>query len=153
MEERCPELDKRKPVWWHHHATKMRVVAFGLCKDVLVIQGSVAELVITRKGASWLVTWKVVQGPEQHTIGQALFSDIDLLVAFGLRLGIDNSRCSRWLIERYGGTAARQGKYIRYKNHLNIPCPGTGHDGDPNISIDVDEGMQEAVRQLVCHCR
>lgn len=43
----------------------------------------------------------------------------------------------------------KQGAFIRYGNFLNIPSPGTGHDGDPNISILIDGPIRRAVRQLL----
>jgi hypothetical protein len=54
-----------------------------------------------------------------------------------------------WLLDRYGGDSAAQGFYIRWRNCLNIPCPGTGHDGDPNISVTLSDDIKEAVRQLL----
>jgi len=32
---------------------------------------------------------------------------------------------------------------------LNIPCPGTGHDGDPNVSVYIEESIQRAIEQLL----
>ncbi len=54
-----------------------------------------------------------------------------------------------WLVGRYGGNSAVQSKFIRWGNFLNIPCPGTGHDGDPNVSIYVTDEIREAVRKLL----
>lgn len=49
------------------------------------------------------------------------------------------------MIRRYGGTTADQGRFIRYNRFLNIPGPGTGHDGDSNISVEIRSEMQDAV--------
>ena len=52
-------------------------------------------------------------------------------------------------IERYGGTCFYQGVFLRYEYFLNIPGPGTGNDGNPNISVELDDGIKNAVRQLL----
>ena len=148
---RKPEMGLIGPDWCHHHCRKMELTAIGICKDYLILQGSAAELVISRKGGNWLVSWKVIQSLDAQTIGQTIFTSEDLSRAFDLTN--DMGKHGEWLIDRYGGTTASQGKFIRYKNWLNIPCPGTAHDGDPNISIDIDEGIKKAVMDLVYHCR
>lgn len=152
MEEKMPQMGRMGPKWWHSHGTKMKLITTGICNEFFILQGSAAELIVTRKRTLWLVSWKVIQSPDEQTIGQVLFSNDDLLVAFGFS-GYNFHPGSEWLIEQYGGTVARQGKYIRYKNFLNIPCPGTGNDGDPNISIELGEEIMKAAVQLVYHCR
>lgn len=152
VEERTPEMSGMGfPVWWHHHGTKMKLIAQGICNDLLIIQGSAAELVIGRIGALWSASWKVIHDPHTQVTGQAIFGNNDLLAAFGFmdRVG----KLSKWLIDRYGGSAADQRKFIRYRDWLNIPCPGTGHDGDPNISIKIDDHIRKAVKELVYNCR
>ncbi len=139
------------PIWCHHHASKMQLMVTGLCNDFLILQGSAAELNITQRRNHWLVNWRIIQSSEAQTKGQVEFSDEELMSAFGLSDFLPNA--AEWLIEQYGGTVAKQGKFIRFKEFLNIPCPGTGHDGDPNISIIIDEKMKKAVKELVYHCR
>ena len=55
---------------------------------------------------------------------------------------------SAWLVESYTAQSAAQGKYIRLGKFLNIPCAGTGHDGDPNVSIVINPDMRDAVDRL-----
>jgi len=155
VQPRDPEIRLYFPVWYHHHGSKMRVSHFNPQNHTLVIDGSAANLTINRakqsyrKKEGWFIEWKVSQAkPSQEgTVGRVWFSDKDLAAAFGI---IDETdKYSAWLIQRYGGDCATQGKYIRWKNFLNIPCPGTGHDGDPNVSIDLDDEIQNAVKQLL----
>lgn len=139
------------PVWFHHHAIKMNVVALDQERKRLEIAASAAFLKISRitiEKKAWKLEWQVRQSRSERTDGVVLFTDEQLSIAFGLTSGEVPSH-SRWLIDRYGGDYAFQGNFIRWQHCLNIPCPGTGHDGDPNISIEIDEKMQEAVAVLL----
>ena len=150
MEEKVPEFGGMGcPIWWHHHGSEMSIAAQGLCNDLLLLQGSVAELLIQRHQTNWLLTWKVIHGPKTAVSGTTSLSSDELLAAFGVSHTYATPSHSLWLISRYGGTAACQFCFIRFQNWLNIPCPGTGHDGDPNISIELNEKIIKAVFELV----
>jgi hypothetical protein len=142
------------PTWWHHHGTKMNLKLLDSRKEILVIAGSAAEITI-RKATSvkrgWFIDWKVIQSipSETGTSGRVWFSDDDLRCAFWL--SVCSGKFGDWLIERYGADSAEQGKYIRRGIFLNIPCPGTGHDGDPNVSIMLDGKIKIAVYNLLNH--
>jgi len=150
-----PKTNLGIPVWWHMHGMKMEVLSFDKKNLVLTFESSAATLVVTKASVvfpgaeGWLVDWKVVQSTAYNvgTVGRAWFGSHDLSAAFGIN-DISGS-FGKWVLERYGGTVASQGKYIRYKNFLNIPCPGTGHDGDPNISIHLDDNIKDAIQKLL----
>ena len=129
----------------------MRVEEFSKGNYFLVIAGSAARVRITRRAATvdegWFVDWEVVQSQQAKVNGRVVLTSDELRAAFGL--SDDSGTFGDWLIERFGADSASQGKYIRWKNFLNIPCPGTGHNGDPNVSIHFDEEIQNAVRQLL----
>ncbi len=143
------------PEWWHHHGIKMRLKSIDHQQKQLVISGSAATVII-RKAPSvnpqtkegWFVDWEV-----EHYVpygikaqGRCHFTDEDLGIAFGLMVSpIPDER----IVDQYGIVSFRQGKYIRLNNFLNIPCPGTGHDGDPNVSIELDEEIREAILKLL----
>ena len=158
VQRRDPELQRqwRFPIWCHYHGSKM-IVKKKLDQQncVLVISGSAAKVTI-RKASSvypdakgWFVDWEVVQHRpyEVGVRGRSWFNDKDIAAAFGL--SESSGKYGNWLIERFGADSAEQGKYIRWKNFLNIPCPGTGSDGDPNISIYLDEEIKHAVRCIM----
>jgi len=147
MTEKEPEMREMKPIWWHPHGAKRKLKAVGIQNDILLIQSNAAEVVITRASSRWWVNWKINHGFNAGVLGKTLFSSYDFSRAFGLR--DDIPKFGEWLIERYGGTTARQFCFIRYKQFLNIPAPGTGHDGDPNVSIEIDEEMKKAAEQLI----
>lgn len=155
VQRRDPEIRMYFPIWCHHHGSKMCVEQFDQQNRVLVISGSAAKVTI-RKASSvypdaigWFVDWEVVQyKPYENGVrGRSQFNSENLAAAFGL--SESSGKFGDWLIEEFGADSAEQGKYIRWKNFLNIPCPGTGHDGDPNVSIHIDEEIQNAVRKLL----
>lgn len=88
----------------------------------------------------------------KKTTGVVFFNDKHLRSAFNLQETCQTEQHSLWLIDRFGGDCASQANYIRYKDYLNIPCPGTGHDGDPNISIMLDKDIRDAVRDMLEWC-
>lgn len=129
----------------------MRVEEFSGDNHLLVIAGSAASVRVTRRATTvdegWFVEWEVVQSQQAKVNGRVVFTSDDLRAAFGLSQ--ESGEFGDWLIERFGADSASQGKFIRWKNFLNIPCPGTGHDGDPNVSIHIDEEIRETVRRLL----
>lgn len=139
-----------QPSWWHHHGSKMALVRFDKDFHSMLISASTADLKIIKRlqiEESWQVDWRIQLSAESKVEGRVIFTTMDLQAAFGL---IDyTSRFGTSILGEYGGDSAYQGKYIRWGNFLNIPCPGTGHDGDPNISILINEAMKKAVRSMV----
>jgi len=149
---REPECGMTGPIWWHHHGCKMKIVAQGPCNDLLLLQGSAAELLIQKHQADWLLIWKIIHGPRTAVSGTVIFPNKELVAAFSSpphQLYYDTPSHSQWLLTRYGGDAAYQGLFIHFKDCLNIPGPGTGNDGDPNISVALDEKITKAISDLV----
>lgn len=148
MVEKKPNMNPLGPKWWHHYGMKMKLVE--CTENSIEIEGSAAWLGIIKakyeKG--WIANWRINHGAHVSEVsGAAWFSDDDLRRAFALR--DDIPKFGDWLIKQYGGTTASQGCFIRYRNFLNIPCPGTGHDGDPNISLELSPETQEAVSKIM----
>ncbi|HTX86917.1 MAG TPA: hypothetical protein VMC41_02550 [Candidatus Nanoarchaeia archaeon] len=150
-----PELKCGHPIWWHHHGQKIEV--FQETKECLILKGSAASLTIQKAERKfpdledfWLIDWEVIQcrPTEEIVKGRRLFTTENLKNAFGLTDG-SGTHDGGWLIKRYGADAAEQMNYIRWGNYLNIPCPGTGNDGDPNISIEIDDEIQKAIARLI----
>lgn len=144
-------LEISMPVWCHHHGSKMRIENFSKGNHLLVIAGSAARVRITRRATTvdegWFVDWEIIWSQQEKINGRVIFKSDDLRAAFGLTE--DSGKYGGWLIKQFGADSAEQGKYIREGNFLNIPCPGSGHDGDPNISIHIDEEIQNAIGQLL----
>ena len=150
-----PSLDGGKPDWFHDHGRKMTVTVLDLDSARLVISSNAAKLTIGPADISgdgtgpWLVVYEVKQSVAYDEVvrGRRIFDDDELAAAFGLMPMAEMG--SLWLIRRYGGEAAVQGQFIRWRKFLNLPCPGTGHDGDPNISIHLKDEITVAVRRLL----
>ncbi|OGZ21141.1 MAG: hypothetical protein A2922_00305 [Candidatus Nealsonbacteria bacterium RIFCSPLOWO2_01_FULL_43_36] len=149
MEPKRPLFDMGKPIWWHHRGFKMKLRRSEIPSHTILIEGGAAMVLIAKGGhKSWLIDWRVTHYfPDIKVDGRTFMSNQELAGAFGLEDYI--SQDSEWLIERFGGSAAIQGKFIRWREYLNIPCPGTGHDGDPNVSIEIDHDIKKAVRDLL----
>lgn len=161
MQARSPRIRLWFPDWWHGHGIKVRVHTLDVTARTLVLSSSAAKLTITphkenpvSSGWDWDVVWEVVHiQPDCKAGGLAAFSNQELAAAFYLSddPGI-GATYSQWLLDRYGGDLAVQGHFIRwegYTSFLNIPGPGTGHDGDTNLSLGVTPKIKEAVRQLL----
>jgi len=154
-QRRDPVTHVNIPVWCHKHGSKMDVEQLDRENHVLIISGSAAKVTIRKASTvfpdaeGWFVDWEVVQcRPRDEGVrGRSFFNKKNLEAAFGL--SEDSDKFDNWFFSQHGVDAAEQGKYIRWKHYLNIPCPGTGHDGDPNVSIHLDERIQNAVRRLI----
>lgn len=148
------------PDWWHSHGAKMNIKHLninGYCPS-LKLQASAAELEVRRNYLVeenvnvriWELHWRVVQSyPEGcESRGKTIVYDDGLRKAFGLDDSFDLA--GEFIIKKYKAvTTARWGCFIRYKEFLNIPCPGTGCDGDPNVSVLVTEEIQEAITKML----
>jgi hypothetical protein len=138
------------PEWFHHYGAKMNLVEHD--ENSVIIKSKVASLAVRRSlvGSGYIIEWIIEHGPVAYARGNIWMNDSELASAFGL--SDDIGEFGKWLIERFGGTTAAQGKFIRYNEYLNIPGPGTGHDGDPNISIILDDDIWGAIGHiLVAH--
>ena len=141
------------PNWCNSHCHKMEVEQLDQQNGMLVISGSAAKVIIRKaslvysEANGWFVDWEVIHSRSEKATGRVFFTSDDLKAAFNL--SESSGECGDWLIKRFGAESAEQGKYIRWKNFLNIPCPGTGNDGDPNISIELGNKIENAVQQLL----
>ena len=140
------------PVWWHQNGVKMRPL-FGGGDRTLQVFADAATLTISPNEHSrndrdrWLVAWEIRRISPCGINGKTAMSAETLCRAFGLAEG--TAKSSAWLLQHYGADSAEQGCYIRSGDCLNIPGPGTGRDGDPNISVLLDEDIKEAARHIL----
>lgn len=144
-----PTLDMMgKPIWWHHHGSKIAVVSTDV--NTVGLQGSAASLLLIQEGfhRHWLVKWRIQHYGE--LLGSAVFTDEELRRAFNLPVDHHpHFQIFPVMGERYGADDGIPGKFIRWKEYLNIPGPGTGWDGDPNISIKLTPEITNAVQQVL----
>lgn len=147
-----PKFNLGCPEWWHHHGNKTRVTVDN--SNTVTIAGSAAEITIVAVNGNapnttdFSVEWKVILTQGQMATGTRIFGYEELAAAFGITN--DSGDHGQWLIDRYGGQSAEQGLlYIRWRNFLNVPCPGTGLDGDPNISILITDEIKSAILDML----
>lgn len=149
--QREPDWHVGVPEWFHVRGCKMHIDAKQTSLQEVMIRSTAARLHIIRSETNtklWTLIWSIGNESDPQVTGTIDLSREALLDAFGLADEFDPPY-GAWLLKRYGGDTAMQGGYIRYGNYLNIPCPGTGHDGDPNISIEIDDQMKTAIQTLV----
>ncbi|MEK9156454.1 MAG: hypothetical protein AAB360_04150 [Patescibacteria group bacterium] len=143
------------PDWWHRHGRKMRLKLAGRAE--VKIAASVASLTITRQDAArddqprWGVVWEITHDYDRVR-GRVSMTDAELATAFGL---VDSPvpPDSWWLTVVFDAGNMKVGKFIVHRDYLNISGPGTGQDGDPNISIRVDDDMRAAIIQIILAAR
>jgi hypothetical protein len=127
----------------------MEVPDLGGSFSRLVLSDSRVEMTINRvENDKWKVEWQLVHAWGDDT-GCRAFDDQELASAFGISDRSD--QYSDWMLQRFGGTCAHQGLFIRYNEFLCIPGPGTGHDGSPEVSMILYDGSGEGgeIRQAV----
>jgi hypothetical protein len=138
------------PEWHHNHSRKIYVDHLDMKCRILVLEASAVTVGIqlTLEPKGWLVEYEIKQSQLSSFKGTVWMTTGQLKSAFGLSDKYD-VLFGKAVLADYGGTVAHQGKYLRYGDFLNIPGPGTGHDGDPNVSIDLSDEIKKAVAELV----
>lgn len=147
------ELDK--PKWWNSHGFKLRVIEVG--EDFVKIGSpnpGVVDLLI-RKGkvpkeaeVVFFVDYSIRYAKYESVSASHIMQREVLMAAFGLA-GSTGWPDEQYMIRDYGITTGNVGRFVRYKDYLNIPAIGTGYDGNPNLSIFLSEQIKEAVRKLI----
>jgi len=145
------------PKWWNAHGNEMTAGKVGpldgVPAELFISSGVIAHIKINQvqRRPKWTVDWLLHHfgGLDIPHSGGRIEADTRELLQM---LGSDDREQdagSLWLIERYGGTVALQGKFIRWGRYLNISGPGTGRNGDANISVYVTDEIEQAVRTLI----
>ncbi len=141
------------PIWWHHHGMKIRKVGINHANSpknkTLLLESNAVKIKISPGSSpeTWIVEYEITHSPSTWSKGQVWMASDHLKEAFWF-----TNTCNahgQGMIDQFGGDTAHQGKYIRYASYLNIPGPGTGHDGDPNVSVKVDDDIQDGIQWLM----
>lgn len=139
------------PKWFHHHGFKLSLggepiiqATFG---NEVVVNSNVAHLQIgpSMTRGIYQVLWCIAFSSNESVQGKICLTRNELKGAFLL---LDSGEKSVFA-ELFDADAGVQGHYIRKGKWLNIPAPGNGFDGDPNISVFVSDEIKEAVRKLI----
>jgi len=143
----------QEPEWWNPNGYKMKLVDPNRTQTRLLIKGGGASFFIRRRrlplylDKQWLVNWRIHFSTMDRVSGQIAMDRLTLERAFGLQNGTDEN--SAWLLTRYKADSVKQGCFIRQGKFLNIPGPGTGVDGDVNVSLRLDPEIKIAVKEFL----
>ena len=141
-------MNQIPPRWYHPPVRNVSFIAINERSDKTRNElklGSLGSVLITIflhperiERADYLLIYEIRQPSGKFVVGKIEISKIDLKKAFGL-----SGECD---VE---DEQQIPGKYIKHGSYLNIPGPGTGNDGDPNVSIYLDEALVSNVRAFL----
>ena len=150
---RVPQMRDGHPIWFHPGGLNIKLDSTE--RDIVFLEAKNAELTIEKTGGGIVIRWELNDNWFEVQGDVALCYE-ELATAFGVPWEPTEEDADeepvlycKWLIGRYGGDRAVQGKFIGYKQYLNIPGPGTGNDGDPNISVSITNDIKKAVGALL----
>ena len=128
------------PTWFNPHGLKMQL-GVALERECVLIKNTSAKVHITKCPLAgfndhYMVKWEITHYHHARAGGRVLFTQVQMLGAFGIGVETNDQELIR-------------GRYIRHEQFLNLPMPGTGMDGDPNVSIFVSDEIREAVRKFI----
>lgn len=132
--------------WYNREGPYYQIKSLPEDKAIILLWHQ-AELRVRKTGRDiFTIEWKINHGNGKVS-GQVDFSKEDLRRAFGIKKGCEPRHVM--FMRKYEAVAAYPGKYVRQDLRLNIPCPGTGFNGDPNISIDIKPELVAAIKTLL----
>lgn len=99
----------------------------------------------------WIFHYTIYINNESSIKCDISMSAEEIYIAFGI---IDECENRPWdrgqeIINQFGGQFCLQGQFIRWKNWVNVPGPGTGLKGDVNLSLEITEEMRKIVREFM----
>lgn len=156
-EERPPNAFPH-PHWFNSHGVKMGVMNLAEKESKLTLASSAASLVIdlySRSQDTYRLKWHVMFTVNSWAAGQIIVSQKMLRAMFGLSdiqpyYRDYDPHAQDWLKKnRLRATSVWPNLYIRSGGHLNIPCAGSGDDGNPNLSVFIHQEIKEAVGKLL----
>jgi hypothetical protein len=106
-------------------------------------------------GIRWIINGEMLkeegmvtgEGEKELIKGYRGFFLRHLLTAFDVPEHPNSSHPS--LAKRFDAEHAVLGKFIRVGDFLNIPGPGTGMDGDANLSVHLNEWIREESQRFL----
>jgi len=140
--------NRQVPVWWHPGGNSLSFHSGS--EDHLCLSSEYARLILSGRQGGCVVQWLIktphCANKDGYLAGQIIFDIPTFIAAFG---GLDLVHFTAYpMIHLHGGVAARQGFFLRFDEYLNIPGPGCGMDGDPNISIYLEHEIKDEIARL-----
>ncbi len=139
-----------KPSWFHPHGHRIGLVGVDREHRTVVLRSSAVTVVISpEKDQKFKVAWTIDHSPAEMVTGTVLLQRPRLLTAFLVLPNLPPEESQASYLKRFEVDAGAVGYFIRRSRFLNLPCPGTGHDGDPNVSIVVTQEITNAIGRIV----
>ena len=141
------------PTWAHKSGDKMVIQGSPMPPYLhLESKSGFAELRINwqEDRRCWTLNWHLFdRGMTAVSSGNREVTSRELQAAFGLLEAVlpEDSLMNR----RSGRDITLRGLFIRQGQWLNMPCPGTGLDGDPNITIFITHEIRREIRRILRH--
>lgn len=144
MEER-----EKYPNWWHSYG---RLVSRTLERQEseLTFSSGAAHIKIGRSSTPrnmFEVRWIIFTKGQGRVDGFRVFNKKEMVSAFNIAGECGTSDTE--FAGRYDADVGIPGYFIRKDDYLNIPCPGTGIGGDPNISIKITQVMRDQITKFI----
>lgn len=157
------EVPDQKPSWFHDYG-KLVYPTFNpaFAGDRLRLTTRSTHITIRKSSRSglWQVKWtiyrknphKLKEAEKDKVEGTVTLKTQELYLAFDSLLSeFENGGSDPEFTLRHSLTAGIQGKYARTGPFLNIPCMGTGKEGDPNASILISARISSALMSFLAH--
>ena len=147
-------LDK-KPLWFNPEGAKITRIIPEYdhpANPILWLESEKVRVSIRHDTKDkWIVHYTILQANESTIKCDIMMNAEGIYTAFG---SIDEYEDLPWnrgqeIIDRFGGQFCLQGQFIRWRNWLNIPGPGTALRGDANVSIEITDGVKKAVQDFI----
>jgi hypothetical protein len=139
--------DDVRPTWFHRHGYKLAIEHYDPEKLELTLASTAARLTITPHGRrQFLVRWRIVNSKNESAEGVIVFTQDHLKAAFMVPVTLPADHVT--FLANYDATHGVPGYFVRRGQFLNIPCPGTARDGDPNLSVFLSDDMVEAAKAI-----
>ena len=147
-----PEL--KHPAWWNpmgRFIYRPYNGRRGQDIDCLTFTTGSAHLKIykSKRKDQWKVRWLIFKKGAGHIEGQRIFTTTELEIAFSVPHADDLGKEFRFKELPGVMVFAAQGLFFREGSFLNIPCPGSGWDGDPNISVQIYPEMINLIEEFI----
>lgn len=142
-----PAPDDVRPSWFHRHGYKLAIESFDPEKLALTLASTATQLIVTPHGrGQFLVRWRITNSKSERAEGVIVFTTDRLKAAFMVPVTLPSEY--QQFLANYDATHGVPGYFVRRGRFLNIPCPGTARDGDPNLSVFVSDDMIEAAKEI-----
>jgi len=137
----------KHPEWWNASGGANYVSSTTVMPGEITITTGSCHLKVTRAGrVRWLMFGK--GGRQRNGVqGIRTFKKEELLTA--LDKTDHKGLTDEIYAKRFSAELALPGLFIRSGNFLNIPGPGTGYDGDANISIYLNEALRASLTRFL----